>query len=122
MLVPLPPFTFISAVPNGITRSGETIKMLKDGITFSCDQDNYSTDHSYPRGDDPAHDTSLPIYIDGETLTAANASYNSLTGDISITIPGHGLSTTDQIRIENNSLTFTCSRDNNISVHNYTRP
>ena len=96
--------------------------MLKDGITFSCDQDNYSTDHSYPRGDDPAHDTSLPIYIDGETLTAANASYNSLTGDISITIPGHGLSTTDQIRIENNSLTFTCSRDNNISVHNYPRP
>ena len=38
-----------------------------------------------------------------------------------ITIVEHGFTTSDSIRIENNSLTFTCSRDSNDSVHTYPR-
>lgn len=54
-------------------------------------------------------------------MTAENASYNPATGEMTITIIGHGMTTTDQIRIENHSLGFTCTRDGNKKVASYPR-
>ena len=113
--------TFKYALPNSMTRAGETLRIVKDGISFECDQDNYKTIHSYPRGDDPGYNTSLPIYNNGIEMTAENASYNPATGEMTITIIGHGMTTTDQIRIENHSLGFTCTRDGNKKVASYPR-
>ena len=113
--------TFKFCTPNGIVRSGETIRMAKDAISFTCSQDGYATVHSYPRGDDPVASTSIPIYNDGSEHTATTASYNSSTGAMVITVPAHGFAVDDQIRIENNSLTFACKKDSNQTLHSYPR-
>ncbi|BCU95954.1 MAG: hypothetical protein CM15mV11_0290 [Caudoviricetes sp.] len=38
-----------------------------------------------------------------------------------ITIPSHGLTTDNEIRIELNSLTFACTKDGNKTTHSYPR-
>ena len=38
-----------------------------------------------------------------------------------ITVNSHGFTTSDQIRIENESLTFTCTKDSNTTIHSYPR-
>ena len=38
---------------------------------------------------------------------------NPATGELVVTVAGHGFTTSDKIRIEDNSLTFTCSKDGN---------
>ena len=115
---------FVSAVPGAMTRSGETLKLLKDALTFTCSQDNDATDHSYPRVDDPFYDTALPIWSNGSTsrMTVEGATYNTVSGMLTMTILNHGLTTTDEIRIENYSLTFTCGKDNHLTEHSYPRP
>ena len=58
--------TFVSAKANGIVRSGETIKLTNDALTFTCSQDGGASNHTYPRSSDPANNNvPLPIYNDG---------------------------------------------------------
>ena len=113
--------TFQYALPNSMVRSGETLRLSKDAVSFTCSQDNFRTIHSYPRTDDPGYNTSLPIWTNGTNLTATNAIYDQTTGDMVITIPSHGLTTDDEVRIELNSLTFTCTKDGNKTTHSYPR-
>ena len=113
--------TFQYALPNSMVRSGETLRLSKDAVSFTCSQDNFKTIHSYPRTDDPGYNTSLPIWTNGTTLTATNAIYDATTGDMIITIANHGLTTDDEIRIELNSLTFACTKDGNKTTHSYPR-
>ncbi|BCU95953.1 MAG: hypothetical protein CM15mV11_0280 [Caudoviricetes sp.] len=44
--------TFQYALPNSMVRSGETLRLSKDAVSFKCSQDNFKTIHSYPRTDD----------------------------------------------------------------------
>ena len=113
---------FKYALPNSMVRSGETLRLAKDAVSFKCSQDNFRTIHSYPRTDDPGYNTSLPIWTNGTTFTATNASYNQTTGDMVITSNAHGLTLTDEVRIELNSLTFSCTKDGNKTTHSYPRP
>ena len=55
------------------------------------------------------------------TITPANVSYNQITGNLTITKNNHGFSINDSILIEDNSLTFTCSKDGDVSRHHYPR-
>ena len=112
---------FKYALPNSMVRSGETLRLSKDAVSFKCSQDNFRTIHSYPRTDDPGYNTSLPIWTNGTPLTATNAIYSQDTGDMVITIPNHGLTLTDEVRIELNSLTFACTKDGNKTTHSYPR-
>ena len=112
---------FKYALPNSMVRSGETLRISKDAVSFKCSQDNYRTIHSYPRTDDPGYNTSLPIWTNGTTFTASDASYNQTTGDMVITSNAHGLTLTDEVRIELNSLTFSCTKDGNKTTHSYPR-
>jgi len=59
----------------------------------------------------------------GGTLTATTGTtYNGSTGILTIVTTGaHGLSNGDTVTIANNSLTFTCSLDNNATTHSYPR-
>ena len=57
----------------------------------------------------------------GGTHTATNAVYNSVTGDLVLTIPSHGLTTSDTIGINDDGLVFTCSKDGYASNHSYPR-
>ena len=55
------------------------------------------------------------------THTATDASYDSPTGLLTLTIPNHGLDTSNTIGITTGSIVFTCSRDNHLTNHAYPR-
>ena len=54
-------------------------------------------------------------------FTATNAVYTSHTGQLILTIPSHGLSTSDTVGIDTGGLVFKCSKDNFFSDHPYPR-
>ena len=58
----------------------------------------------------------------GNEKTPNGAVYEQGTGKLTLSFgSAHGLSTADTITLDNNSLTFTCSKDNNGSNHTYPR-
>ena len=60
--------------------------------------------------------------ISGPTsLTASNAAYVANTGVLTVTSNSHGLSNGDRVKLVDNSLTFTCSMDQDRSEHTYPR-
>ena len=87
---------------------GDNIKLADGALTFSCAMDGNTANKSYPR-------TNI------DTHTATNAAYNPSTGLLTLTTPNHGMSNGDLIKIDDNSLTFTCLEDNNGSNHTYPR-
>ena len=57
----------------------------------------------------------------GGTHTATDATYNSRTGDLVLTIVNHGLTTANTIGIATEGLVFTCSKDDHATNHPYPR-
>ncbi|MEC8551312.1 MAG: hypothetical protein VXY93_12520, partial [Pseudomonadota bacterium] len=57
----------------------------------------------------------------GDAFTATNAVYTSHTGTLLLTIPNHGLTTSDTVGIDTGGLVFKCSKDNFFSDHPYPR-
>ena len=49
-------------VPNHGFLNGEYVKFDDGSITFSCDKDNYGSNHAYPRRSDPYRNKWLPVY------------------------------------------------------------
>ena len=99
--------------------------------------DGNDTAQSYPRNNkDKASGRSLSIKAVTATSITVNvgnagtnkyfkpsgASYNAATGVMVATIGQHGLKVGDDIVLKDNSLTFTCSKDNNATQHSYPRP
>ena len=101
---------------------GRSIKLADNSLTFSCTYGS-GGNGTYPRpGTDPFAGKSILITGVGSTQhTVTNAGYTAGTGVLSLTIPTHGFSNGDYIKIADNSLTFTCDKDNNSSTHTYPR-
>ena len=78
----------ITKASHGLTTSN-TVGLATNGFVFRCAQDNFSTDHSYPRsgptpssaGGDPAH---------GTTLAITSTTTNTFTVNVGITNTGTG--------------------------------
>ena len=101
---------------------GRGIVILDNSLTFTCAQDGNATNHSYPRSSDPASGTSRTITAVGETQhTITNAPYDPATGIITVTISNHNFSNGDYIKLDDNSLTYTCTLDSNATNHTYPR-
>ena len=112
----------VLTVDNHSLTKGQSIRLADGSLTFTCGQDANATQHSYPRSTDPAYQTSLPITAVGSSYhTASDASYDPSTGIIELTVENHGFANGDQIKISEDSLTFTCSFDNNATEHAYPR-
>ena len=47
--------------------------------------------------------------------------YNPATGVLNVKLTSHGLSIGDKIRFDDEALTFTCAKDNNVGQHKYPR-
>ena len=53
-------------------------------------------------------------------LSPTNATYDGGTGLLELTVPsGHGVTTSNTVRIAENSITMTCGMDNNATEHSY---
>tara|TARA_B100000287_G_scaffold183671_1_gene173701 strand:+ start:379 stop:19995 length:19617 start_codon:yes stop_codon:yes gene_type:complete len=103
------PHTFSSAVANGLYRSHQSVYLVADGLSFKCNQDNFSTTHTYPRA----------AGVTTSTVTAAT--YDPTSGHMRLTVTGHGYNNNDWIKIADNSLTFRCQQDSLGSDHTYPR-
>ena len=53
--------------------------------------------------------------------TVSGASYEPITGLLTLTINDHGFTVGEKIQIAQDSLTFTCAMDDNFSKHTYPR-
>ena len=164
-------------IGNHILKVGDSITITDNSLTYQCALDLYTTDHTYPRGSDPASgdalaitavsDTSItvnvgtssnttahrwkPGYVATDavqsggghthtfvsatsgavvlphglraqrTLTVDSADYNPTTGIMTVTIEDHHLTPTDEIKIADSSIIFTCAQDSHGSDHAYPR-
>ena len=59
--------------------------------------------------------------FNGNGFTATDAVYTSHTGVLVLTIPSHGLTTSDTVGIDTGGLVFRCSKDNFQTLHPYPR-
>ena len=80
------------------------------GITFKCQMDGNESNKSYPRATDPAANAVLPVTAVGETRhTITDGAYNPTTGVMTLTISNHGFEAGDRIKMDDNSITFSCA-------------
>ena len=113
--------------------NGDKIQIANNGLTFSCTMGGGSN-KTYPRRNDPGslgwlkisnvQTNTFDINI-GTTLddyyTVTAATYNPNTNRTVLTIGDHELRPGTSIRLQNESLTWTCATDNNGSEHSYPR-
>ena len=113
---------------------GDKINIADNSLTLTCSMDNYYSNHTYPRSTDPVSGQWLPIISkDNNTFTVnvgtskikkftpTNVVYEPNTGNLILTIGNHTLSQGTNIKIADNSLTFTCVMDGNSSNKTYPR-
>ena len=51
---------------------GESIRIAANSLTFSCDRNNFASNHTYPRSTDPAHNNALRVNAVTATTIAVN--------------------------------------------------
>ena len=102
---------------------GRNVIIADNSLTFTCDQDGHTTPKTYPRpGQDPFAGQSIPITNVSQTLhTPTDAPYNAATGNITFQINSHGFQNGDYIKIDDNSLVYTCVLDGNTVQKSYPR-
>ncbi len=61
-------------------------------------------------------------FVGYSTITPTNAAYAPSTGVLTLTKNAHGFQVGDKILIQDNSISFTCTKDGNVSIHHYPRP
>ena len=66
-------------------------------------------------------DTHTWVGLSTYDFQPTDVAYTPTTGEMVVTVNGHPLIKGDRIRIEANSLTFTCAKDNNATQHTYPR-
>ncbi|MAH09389.1 MAG: hypothetical protein CL961_06935, partial [Euryarchaeota archaeon] len=121
---------------HGLT-SGEGIVLDDNSFTFICAMDNNDAQKTYPRpGIDPFAGKSLTITSTtadtvtvnvgasrpNQYFTPSAATYDPVTGDMTVTVGQHGLGVGRSVVLADNSFTFTCALDNNATQHTYPRP
>ena len=103
---------------------GRNIVLEDESFTFTCALDGNQTEHSYPRpGVDPySGGKSIEVTAVGFTQhTVTDAPYDPATGDVTLTVPNHGFTNGDYIKLSDGSLTYTCDLDGNTVQKSYPR-
>ena len=106
--------------------NGDYVKIKDHSITFTCDMDNNATNHTYPRPSDPisgkwvtiSNVTQFTFDINvgaspEVTFTPSFAEYDPTTGLMEITIGTHTLEPGTSIKLDQESIKFTCDLDDN---------
>ena len=113
----------VTSASHGMT-TGDLIKINQGALTFTCAQDSDATNHAYPRATDPVFNKWVQATVINTTTFDINVGVTT-TGDYDHTFVS---GTTDGILKANSvlnfvddSLTFTCSRDNNTRQKSYPR-
>ena len=127
--------TFENAKLGGMLIARDTLGLATDSYTWRCSQDNYATDHTYPRSTDPIHNVEVGVVTSTtDTFTinvgitsrvvynVTNATYDANSGLATITTDSsHGLSTTTSVGLVTGGLIYSCSMDQYATEHPYPR-
>ena len=127
--------TFENAELDAMLVARDTVGLATDSYTWRCSQDNYATDHTYPRTTDPIHDVEVGIVsTTTDTFTinvgitsrvkfnVTNATYDANSGLATITTDtSHGLSTTTSVGLTTGGLIYSCAMDQYATEHPYPR-
>ena len=127
--------TFENAKLGGMLIARDTVGLATDSYTWRCSQDNYATNHTYPRSTDPIHNVEVGIVtstLDTFTINVGitsrvkfnvtNATYDANSGLATITTDSsHGLSTTTSVGLATGGLVYSCSMDQYATEHPYPR-
>ncbi|AGH26529.1 hypothetical protein CPPG_00213 [Cyanophage P-RSM1] len=103
----------VLTLPDNNLGIGTYVKVTANSLTF--------TRGTGGNGTLPATDKYVNITQNGVTSTATGANYNPATGVLQITQNAHGFVVGDKIRIADNSLSFTCTKDGNHETKTYPR-
>ena len=113
----------------------DTVGLATNSYTWRCSQDNYATDHYYPRTTDPIHNVEVGIVtttIDTFTINVGitsrvkfnvtSSTYDANSGVATFTTDSsHGLSTATAVGLVTNGFVYTCDMDQNATEHAYPR-
>ncbi len=61
------------------------------------------------------------ITVDGTKHKVTDASYDPDSGIMGLTVNNHLFSNGDMVKLSDNSIRFTCDKDNNVGIHTYPR-
>ena len=101
---------------------GKGVVIPDNTFTFTCLQDGNTAQKTYPRATDPVSGASINVVAVGTaTANISTAIYDPTAGILTATSAGHNLMVGNRIQIAGDSLTFTCSKDNNATYHPYPR-
>jgi len=127
--------TFENAELNGLLIARDTVGLATNSYTWRCSQDNYATDHTYPRTTDPIHNIEIGIVTTTtDTFTmnvgitsrvkfnVTDATYDANSGLATFTTDtAHGQTTSTAVGLATNGFVFACSMDQYASEHAYPR-
>jgi len=127
--------TFENAKIGAMLIARDTIGLATDSYTWRCAQDNYATDHTYPRTTDPIHNAEVGVVTSTtDTFTinvgitsrvkfnVTDATYDANSGLATITTDSsHGLSTVTSVGLATGGLVYSCAMDQYASEHPYPR-
>ena len=128
-------FTLYFGSPHGVTTANQ-VSLDDNGFTFKCSMDGYSANKTYPRaGSDPISGqntavtattaTSFTINVGTSPLVehdVTSATYDPASGLVVVTTSAvHNLTVNTSIKVKTEGLTFTCTKDQNVTTHSYPR-
>ena len=132
---------FVSAVAGAVLTShgistAQYIKLANDSLTFTCDQNGYQTNMTYPKSSSTANQEgwsditavtvdTVDIQIGKTTVEGfdtKDATYTASTGVMVVTIGANDFKVGQTINLAPGSIDFTCDQDDNQTVHSYPRP
>ncbi len=114
--------------------TSDKITITDNALTFTCTMNGNANNHTYPRVTDPTRGQQLNIT--GTTtntitvnvgsspivnFTPTAATYNQVTGDMTLTIGTHTLTAGTSIKLANSGITFRCAMDGYTTDHAYPR-
>ena len=114
--------TFVSCISNGMKVGSDSCRIGDNSLLFSCAMDNPA---NYSHTFVTSASNSVNVTSGGQNgtqKTPNGATYNPITGILTLTFgSAHNMSTGNTITLDNNSLTFTCDKDNHATNHTYPR-
>ena len=119
---------------HGVTTSDQ-ISLDDNSFTFSCEMGRNASTKTYPRpGSDPVAGQNIAVTaVTTYSITVnvgtsplvewnvSNAVYDTATGAVALTIGNHSLPVGTSIKLKDESITFTCTKDSNVTTHSYPR-
>ena len=103
--------------------NGSYVKFDLKSFTFTCDKDSGATQHQYPRESDPSYNKWLEVSNSQTNTFDVNVGTSENTSTHQwVSSTGNNIKVASNwIEIANDGIKFTCTKDNNATVHSYPR-